>query len=326
MKKPVSLLRFYLMAAWLAFGYCAPAPAAALSCHGYAAENINFGNINLLDSTPVNRIAQISYGCDNGDQPTEVLLCISAGPSPVSLSYDPRYMQLVDTSQSGSLAYNLYQDAAATTILGSTGGAAAPLAFITTIVPYYDEGSITIYGRVAPFGQAGSPNGYYGAALPLKLSYMANETGANCSSPKLVLGQTWSLQVETFVTSQCHINQTSTLNFGTVPGLLTDNVDGASAISLTCTNALPYYVGLDNGQHADGAIRRMQGPNGYIQYELYRDSQRTQRWGNAGDNTDKAPGTGTGSSQAFTVYGRVMPQTFTSSGTFSDTIVVTVTY
>ncbi|EEF26199.1 conserved hypothetical protein [Ricinus communis] len=37
-------------------------------------------------------------------------------------------------------------------------------------------------------------------------------------------------------------------------------------------------------------------------------------------------GTGTGNAQLLTIYGRVPPQTTPSSGTYTDTVVVTLTY
>jgi spore coat protein U-like protein len=48
-------------------------------------------------------------------------------------------------------------------------------------------------------------------------------------------------------------------------------------------------------------------------------------WGSTvGTNTES--GTGTGSTQSLTVYGRVASQTTPNPGTYSDTIVVTVAY
>jgi spore coat protein U-like protein len=69
----------------------------------------------------------------------------------------------------------------------------------------------------------------------------------------------------------------------------------------------------------------MQGPAGLVSYELYRNSARTQRWGNT-LNSDTVIGSGTGGTQNLTVYGRVPAQTTPSAGTYNDTITVTVTY
>jgi spore coat protein U-like protein len=63
----------------------------------------------------------------------------------------------------------------------------------------------------------------------------------------------------------------------------------------------------------------------FINYALYRDSARTANWGNT-VGTDTVSGTGTGANQSLTVYGRVPAQTTPVAGTYTDTIVVTVTY
>ena len=102
------------------------------------------------------------------------------------------------------------------------------------------------------------------------------------------------------VVSQCAVSATS-LDFGTV-GLLLANTDGTSTLSVQCANGIAYQVGLSNGLNASGTTRRMSGPGGLVSYELYRNSTRTQRWGNT-LNTDTVIGSGNGSSQSLTVYG-----------------------
>jgi spore coat protein U-like protein len=62
-----------------------------------------------------------------------------------------------------------------------------------------------------------------------------------------------------------------------------------------------------------------------ITYGLYQNAARTIAWGGTiGTNT--VAGTGTGLAQLTTVYGRVPGQATPSPGTYTDTIIVTVTY
>src|SRR5690606_3013551 len=117
------------------------------------------------------------------------------------------------------------------------------------------------------------------------------------------------------------------LSFGTVPGFITSSHDQTSAITFTCTRRTAWHVALDDGQHATGGSRRMRmGSTGnYVSYELYRDPARSQRWGTSIGN-DTVSGTGTGSAQSLTVYGRVpAPQTL-PAGNYHDVVTVTVTY
>ncbi len=71
----------------------------------------------------------------------------------------------------------------------------------------------------------------------------------------------------------------------------------------------------------------------YINYNLYTNSGYSDAWSATTSTTSCTSGastcdlgTGTGSNQNYTVYGQVPPQTAPSSGTYSDTVVVTVTF
>lgn len=127
------------------------------------------------------------------------------------------------------------------------------------------------------------------------------------------------------IAARCVIKTATDLAFGTVPGLMTAPQDQTSLVILNCTSPTAWNAGLNNGTNASGTQRRMSdGAGNYVNYELYRDSGRSSRWGNT-IGTDTAAGTGTGQDQTVTVYGRVPTQTATP-GNYSDTIQVTVTY
>lgn len=63
-----------------------------------------------------------------------------------------------------------------------------------------------------------------------------------------------------------------------------------------------------------------------VVYGLYKDAGRSQPWGDGATPGSTVAGTGTGAAKGYTVYGRVPPQTTPTPGTYSDTVVVTVTY
>ena len=127
--------------------------------------------------------------------------------------------------------------------------------------------------------------------------------------------------------TKCQAYTTTDLDFGSIPGDITANVDQTSTIGLTCTGRTVWKLGLDNGANASGTVRRMrQGTSSsYVPYELYSDAARTQRWGGT-VGTDTVNGTGTGSAQSVTVYGRVPAPQVPAPGSYSDTITVTITY
>jgi spore coat protein U-like protein len=145
---------------------------------------------------------------------------------------------------------------------------------------------------------------------------------------------TGSLPVQMQITAACTVN-TSSLTFTTTSGtsLTSSQVTQTGTISVTCTNSSPYSIGLDNGQNASSGQRRMANSTNYISYNVYLDSAHTEPWTTAatsstctGTNTCYL-GTGDGSAQTVDVYGVVPTVTAApASGTYSDSITITVTY
>lgn len=145
---------------------------------------------------------------------------------------------------------------------------------------------------------------------------------------------TANLTVQITITAACTIN-TATLDFGSNAGtsLISSNVDASTTVSVTCTNGSPYSVGMDNGANVSGSQRRMKSGTNFLNYNLYVDSARTNAWTTAASNSTCTSanscflGTGTGAAQLVSVYGRV-PSTGTAppTGTYSDTVTMTITY
>src|SRR5262249_55107081 len=128
-------------------------------------------------------------------------------------------------------------------------------------------------------------------------------------SAPLAATATSSFTVSVTITATCTINSASTLNFGT-QGVLGANVDQTSTIQVTCTNTTPYNIGLDAGTGTGATVttRKLTSGGATVNYTLYSDSGRTTVWGNTiGTNT--VAGTGNGSGQNYTVYGRIPAQT-----------------
>ncbi|SEE96166.1 Spore coat protein U (SCPU) domain-containing protein [Rhizobiales bacterium GAS191] len=138
---------------------------------------------------------------------------------------------------------------------------------------------------------------------------------------------TGTFQVQIQIQATCILVSSSNLTFAT-SGVLAGNVDQTSTITVECTNTTPYNIGLNQGVNGGSVTTRQMkgGPsNELIGYSLSSDAARSVNWGQT-IGTDTVGGTGNGSPQAYTVYGRVPPQTTPSPGTYTDTITVTVTY
>ncbi|MFZ6639666.1 spore coat U domain-containing protein [Undibacterium sp. TC4M20W] len=144
------------------------------------------------------------------------------------------------------------------------------------------------------------------------------------SASSLAATSNSNLSVSSTVLSACSVTGSS-LAFGSYTNT---QIDNSAAVSITCTNGTAYNVGLDagGGSGASTAVRKMTGSiSGTLSYSLYKDSGRSTVWGNT-VGSDTAIGTGTGSAQSISVYGRVPGGQNADVGIYSDTVTVTLTY
>ena len=135
---------------------------------------------------------------------------------------------------------------------------------------------------------------------------------------------TATMGVTATVQATCLVSATD-VAFGIYTGALTS---ATSTISVTCTNTTPYTVGLSAGVSAGATVatRKMTGPSAaLLGYGLYQDAAYTLNWGTT-VSTDTEAGTGTGSQQGVTVYGRVPAGQYVAPGAYTDTITATVTF
>lgn len=155
---------------------------------------------------------------------------------------------------------------------------------------------------------------------------------AVCSAGSAVAAtDTSTFQVLLTLTATCDVHTTAPtdMDFGTA-GLLDTAIDQTSTITVLCSDGTAYDVGIDAGANEltanDVNTRRMvNGTTNFVGYQLYQDASRSVVWGNT-VGTDTLAGTGNGSNQALTVYGRVPVQATPAAGAYADTVVVTVTY
>lgn len=119
--------------AWLAAAH----PAKAQSCTISTRANVVFGNYSVYTATPVTATGRIRINCNNATN--SVIVDLSRGNAP---TFIPRYM-LKGIEQ---LTYNLYLDAARTTIWGdNTGGTSH---YGPTNPPNGSNVTLRIYGQI----------------------------------------------------------------------------------------------------------------------------------------------------------------------------------
>ncbi|NYT44994.1 spore coat U domain-containing protein [Alcaligenaceae bacterium] len=318
------LLRAGLLALLLAAA--TPAAASAVDCHANA-ENLIFGTIDVLAGGIADSSSTLHYGC-SAPQGSRVLLCISMEADPRTQLFSPRTLT---NPPSAYMKFNLYTDAGRSIVWGSTGSSSGnpPVAIemIFGANQYYQTGTTPLYGRINSAGQSGLPAGHYASQWPMSISFKALSGGEpiDCSSGSMTK-QSSQFYIQAVVQPQCRIDSVVGMDFGTVFMELNQNVDSVATITVTCNGAWGngYTVMLANGLYPSGSQRRMRGAPGFIRYELYRDPQRTDRWGN--EKHYGVSGMGNGLPQSLTVYGRVPPQSPPGAARYSDTIVITLSY
>jgi len=149
------------------------------------------------------------------------------------------------------------------------------------------------------------------------------------SMPVYALTQTSTMPVSMTVVPSVNVSATS-LNFGSIAP--SAGSDANATISVTAANGTAYTVTLDAGLNYDGSSRIVKSgatTGGY--YYLYTDMGANE-WGDSGfgntyNGMGSAPGvtgTGSGAIQNLTVYGQL--GAFSTGGTFTDTVTVTVNY
>jgi spore coat protein U-like protein len=325
--------RLLLLALLAVFLWLAPRPAQAVTCNARI-DNFSFGS--GVTSTGRDTTATLFWQCSRGSEPPSqplnlrVCMFITAGTSAPGVN--PRWLRR-DTAPNILVKYDIFADPALTQVVGDEASN-LPFGFTATLAAndYYQAGSVPIYGRIYP-NQAMLAYQYTAANLaltPVRSSY--NTSGAAPTTAQCLAGigdgtgtsdSTDTITIQAQMSDSCSIGTAGDLSFGQVT-TLGANQDQTSVITFQCRAA--WQVGLGNGSNFDGTHRRMAAPGGkYIEYELYRNSGRTQRWGTTLNNDTVSGAANYDTLTQVTVYGRV-PAQAALPGNYSDTITVTLTF
>ncbi|WP_372015131.1 Csu type fimbrial protein [Pseudoxanthomonas sp. 10H] len=313
----VAWLACVLACAWLLPGRA----MADNECNIDGSNPIAFGTVGGGGATTT---GSIRYYCQNdGPAVRSFRVCLYMNPI-LPGGLDPRRM--IQWWPLDYLDYNLYADPAMTQVIGSTTSGHAVYSFTVTMTATgRTYGTIPVYARIPP--QTVTAGGYVSQVT----DYLRSTSLAGSSAPSAaqcatapITGQNYTEVSATFANT-CYISTATDLDFGSVVNLASAR-DQTSTISVRCPAGTNYRIGLNYGVNSTGGtVRRLLGPGGnYLTYLLYRNSSRSQLWGNATSND--VTQTGDNTVQNFTVYGRVPAQAIGAPGAYSDTVTVTLTY
>ncbi len=295
-----------------------PLPArAALVCEANIA-SLNFGLISARDGFTAQINSPVTISCFGGTPGTMVHACLTVGSGSggSGAGLTPRYMA------GGEVAPLAYQLTSQNTL--SAGGTTWDVvAFSMPLDVTTGSSAIesTLYAELTSIGAqvtVGSYNSRFEAGSDVALSFGENA----CDT----YGAVNTFTVDAVVTPSCTVNVTN-MDFGVIDAIVAAPIDQIATISVSCTNASAYTVGLDHGTNAVASGptgRRMANGGDLLAYGLYHDAARIADWGLVAGTT--ASGTGTGGNQELTVYGRILSNQQALVGTYFDSVVVTVSY
>lgn len=316
--------------ALLILGFAAlvlPGTASAQGCYIGSGGAVAFGTVSPDANTDT--VNNLAYTCQSNASTTYFRICMTIPEGTPLAGINPRLMTNYNGAQ---MQYNLYSDAARTQIIGAPpAGAGFPIYSFTAVVTgnYVQQpASAPIYARV-PAGQNLPANNAFQSQIgggTLSFAWSNSGYPADCTSGTGTGSATFFQGVSATVSNSCRITLATDLDFGNA-GSLTTNRDQTSTVMLRCPVGTSWRLSLNNGSNASGAVRRMRSPaGGYINYELYQNSARTQRWGTSTAEMLAGTGAGEGNPQSQSVYGRVPAQASAPLGTYTDTVIVTLTY
>lgn len=299
-----------------------PAQHAQAQTCSVTMSNASFGAVDLTQNALYDTTASYTAACSGGSAGQTLRLCINlgAGSGGASGANAPRHL----ASAGNTLGYNLYLDAARTSVWGAYTGGGDPKEIVLTLDGSGQQSAGGSMFATLFANQSAAPTGTYTSSFAASASLSWDDTSAgDCTAIGATQATAFSFQASASYAAACTVS-VGTMNFGTITQLQSA-IETSASITTTCSAASPYTIGLGDGLHATGAMqRRMAFGASRLTYELYQDSGRITPWGNAPG--DRKAATGSGGTQVFTVYGRVPSQSEPVPGVYNDTVIVTVSY
>ena len=167
--------------------------------------------------------------------------------------------------------------------------------------------------------------------LALVSAIVAGSMGLSATS--YAATATGTMAVSTSVAMSCTITA-GQMTFASYDPTATVDNDTNASITSTCTAGGAAVITMGQGDRAQGGssdaipLRAMwngsEGTPEYLPYHVYSDSAGGTVWGNTSDTGKSINADGT--AQVFTAYGRIPKNQTVSSGSFSDSVAVTLTY
>ena len=152
---------------------------------------------------------------------------------------------------------------------------------------------------------------------------------AGSAAPAMAGTATSNLTVSSNVPHSCTIS-TDPLNFDDYDPITGPNATGTGTVTVVCSSGTSATITLGQGSNPQAAstdaipLRRLKLGTNYLSYALYQNNTYSEIWGNTAGTG--ASHTGTGSASDVTVYGVIPGTQNVPPGSYSDTVVATVSF
>ncbi|HLJ73439.1 MAG TPA: spore coat U domain-containing protein, partial [Thermoanaerobaculia bacterium] len=261
---------------------------------------------SAFSTTALTATSAFSFNCT---PPATALMTITTGGSG---TFNPRHM----SKAGGTMAYNLYMDAANSIIWGDGTSGTQYLTFSATPgnKDYPPTGTAAIYATI-PAGLNVAPGTYTDT-----VNVILNWGSGSLTQP---------ITITATVSAECTVSTVS-ITFGAYDPVVTNAatpLDSTGTVNVYCTTGTLATVSLDLGSHFTGTTRRMlSGAANFMTYEIYKDAGRTVVWNSTNTNSGTSTSKTIPINSGFIAYGRIPAGQDIPAGGYNDTVLVTVNY
>ncbi|MGD0941590.1 MAG: spore coat protein U domain-containing protein [Terracidiphilus sp.] len=254
-------------------------------------------------SSTVQTTGLVQFTCSNN---TAYTIGLSAGATAGATVID---RMLLRSSDQATLEYQLFSNASYTTNWGNSAGT----------------------NWLAGTGTGNQQNAAIYARIPGAEAFSATANGTNFTDTVTVTLTWGSNQISR--TIQVTLQQVAPgcgiganpLSFGSY---VSAALNATSTIQIACTGGTLYNIGLNAGNGAGATVitREMTGPAGaLLNCRMFSNSAHSTNWGNT-VGADTVAGSGNNEIQTLSIYGEILPAQFVPMGSYTDTIIATLTY
>jgi spore coat protein U-like protein len=130
--------------------------------------------------------------------------------------------------------------------------------------------------------------------------------------------------------ADCTVSVGAPLNFGTYPPFSSTATTTTGNLTVACTSfSGSYVIALNAGTSGSGSFsgRAMSDGSFDLGYQIYTDAAHSMTWGDGTAGTVTVSGSCSGScTYTPTLYGEIAAQQKVGPGSYTDSVLVTVTY